>query len=108
MSKLKSFDRKRLFRKTVSDEVMKNAKIYDLAMLWTLHETKGFGAIRLRRFYAGFVKTYRVMRERYYCDGDEEIFGSRTDAYALKQKLRDIGFDYDEEVNNMTKGDELK
>lgn len=101
MSKLKSFDRKRLFRKTVSDEVMKNAEIYDLTMLWTLHEDFGFGAVRLRRYYQNFCDKYRYMRERYYCEGDEETFGSRTDAYVIKQKLKEIGFDYDEEVDRM-------
>lgn len=96
--------RRQILRKTVSDEVMKNAEIYDLALLWTLHETKGYGAKRLRQFYSDFVKTYQVMRERYYCDGDEETFGSRTDAYVIKQRLKDIGFDYDEITGQMVEG----
>lgn len=95
--------KKKIFRKTVSDEVMKNAEIYDLALLWTLHE-KGYGAKRLRQFYADFVETYRDMRERYYCEGDEEKFGSRTDAYVIKQRLKDIGFDYDEITGQMVEG----
>lgn len=102
---MKSFDakmRKKILRKTVSDEVFKNAEIYDLTMLWTLYDAFGFGAIRLRRFYADFVKNYRYMRERYYCEGDEETFGSRTDAYVIKQKLKEIGFDYDKEIKEMT------
>lgn len=93
--------RRKLLRKTVSDEVMKNAEIYDLALLWTLHEKCGYGAVRLRRFYADFVETYQVMRERYFCKGDEEIFGSRTDAYVIKRMLKDIGFDYDKEVKEL-------
>jgi hypothetical protein len=98
--------KKKIFRKTVSDEVMKNAEIYDLALLWTLHEKCGYGAVRLRRFYADFVKTYRDMRERYFCEGDEEKFGSRTDAYVIKQKLKEIGFDYDEITGQMVEGSE--
>ena len=57
---MKSFNskmRKKIFRKTVGDEVMKVAEIYDLTMLWTLHEDFGFGAVRLKRFYDSFVKT---------------------------------------------------
>ncbi len=105
---MKSFNskmRKKLFRKTVGDEVMKAAEIYDLTMLWTLHEDFGFGAVRLKRFYDSFVKTYRYMRDRYYCEGDEELFGSRTDAYVIKERLKEIGFDYDKEVKELT-GDE--
>ncbi len=108
---MKSFDskmRKKIFRKTVSDEVMRAAEIYDLALLWTLHETKGYGAIRLRQFYKDFVKTYRYMRERYFCEGDEETFGSRTDAYVIKQRLKEIGFDYDEETEQMVEGSEAE
>jgi hypothetical protein len=97
--------RKKIFRKTVGDEVMKAAEIYDLTMLWTLHEDFGFGAVRLKRFYDSFVKTYRYMRERYYCEGDEELFGSRTDAYVMKERLKEIGFDYDKEVKELTEKD---
>jgi hypothetical protein len=105
---MKSFNskmRKKIFRKTVGDEVMKAAEIYDLTMLWTLHEDFGFGAVRLKRFYDSFVKTYRYMRDRYYCEGDEELFGSRTDAYVLKERLKAIGFDYDKEVKELTEGE---
>ena len=77
MKSLNSKMRKKLFRQTVGDEVMKAAEIYDLTMLWTI-------------------------RERYYCDGDEEKFGSRTDAYVIKERLKEIGFDYDKEVKEMT------
>ena len=106
---MKSFDskmRKKLFRKTVSDEVMKAAEIYDLTMLWTRHEEFEFGKKRLAQYYQKFCKNYRYMRERYYCEGDEELFGSRTDAYVIKQRLKEIGFDYDEEVDKMTEGGE--
>lgn len=108
MKSLNQKMRKTIFRKTVSDEVMKNAEIYDLALLWTLHEKCGYGAVRLRRFYEDFVKTYRYMRERYNCEGDEETFGSRTDAYVIKRKLNEIGFDYDELTGQMVEGSEGK
>lgn len=100
--------RRQIFRKTVSDEVLKNAEIYDLALLWTLHKNKctRLGAKRLTQVYSDFVETYRDMRERYYCDGDEETFGSRTDAYVIKQRLKDIGFDYDEITGQMVEGSE--
>lgn len=104
---MKSFDkkmRKKIFRQTVTDEVMKAAEIYDLTMLWTLHEDFGFGAIRLRRYYQSFCQKYRYMRERYFCEGDEELFGSRTDAYVIKQRLKEIGFDYDQETDQMVEG----
>lgn len=102
---MKSFDskmRKKLFRQTVGDEVMKAAEIYDLTMLWTVHKNCKFGAERLRKFYADFCENYRYMRERYYCEGDEEKFGSRTDAYVIKERLKKIGFDYDKEVKELT------
>lgn len=101
---MKSFDakmRKKLFRQTVGDEVMKAAEIYDLTMLWTVHTDFGFGAVRLKRFYDSFVKTHKYMRDRYYCKGDEELFGSRTDAYVIKERLKAIGFDYDKEVKEL-------
>ncbi len=106
---MKSFDakmRKKIFRKTVSDEVMKVAEIYDLTMLWTLHEDFEFGKKRLAQYYQKFCKNYRYMRERYYCEGDEELFGSRTDAYVIKAKLKEIGFDYDVEVKEIVGGGE--
>jgi hypothetical protein len=104
---MKAYDskmKKKIFRKTVSDEVMKNAEIYDLALLWTLHKNKRtrLGAKSLEQVYSDFVETYRDMRERYYCEGDEEKFGSRTDAYVIKQRLKDIGFDYDKKVKELT------
>lgn len=106
---MKSYDskmKKKIFRKTVSDEVMKNAEIYDLALLWTLHKNKRtrLGAKSLKQVYSDFVETYRDMRERYYCEGDEEKFGSRTDAYVIKQNLKGIGFDYDEITGQMVEG----
>ena len=102
MKSLNQQMRKKLFRQTVGDEVMKAAEIYDLTMLWTLHTDFGFGAVRLKRFYADFCKNYRYMRDRYYCEGDEELFGSRTDAYVIKERLKEIGFDYDKEVKELT------
>ena len=102
MKSLNQQMRKKLLRKTVGDEVMKAAEIYDLTMLWTLHEDFGFCAIRLKRYYQNFCKNYRYMRERYYCEGDEETFGSRTDAYVIKERLKEIGFDYDKEVKELT------
>jgi hypothetical protein len=102
--------RRKLLRKTVSDEVMKNAEIYDLALLWTLHKNKRtrLGAKSLEQVYSDFVETYRDMRERYYCEGDEEKFGSRTDAYVIKQNLKDIGFDYDEITGQMVEGSDTE
>lgn len=106
---MKSFDskmQKKIFRKTVGDEVAKEidkqTEIFDLSLLYTLHTDFGFGAVRLKRFYDSFVKTYRYMRDRYYCEGDEELFGSRTDAYVMKERLKEIGFDYDKEVKELT------
>jgi hypothetical protein len=91
-------------RERSSEEVMKNAEIYDLNVLKTLHEEFGFGAIRLKRFYEAFVQSYREARARYLVEGDEEKFGSRTDAYVIKQKLKEIGFDYDEITGQMVEG----
>ena len=108
---MKSFNKKmqkRLFRETVSEEVLKNAEIYDLAVLWSLHEVFGFGKIRLSRFYRRWVKTYRDTKAAYFCEGDEETFGSRTDAYVIKKRLKEIGFYYDELTEQMSEGGEAE
>ena len=106
---MNSYDKKmkdKLFKQTVSKEVLKNAEIYDLTVLWTLHEVFGFGKKRLRLFYVLWVKIYRATKKAYFCEGDEETFGSRTDAYVIKKRLKEIGFDYDELTEQMSEGGE--
>ena len=108
---MKSYDKKmqkKIFRQTVTKEVLKNAEIYDLAVLWTLHEVFGFGKKRLRLFYRLWVKIYRATKKAYFCEGDEEKFGSRTDAYVIKKRLKEIGFDYDAETEQMAEGGEAE
>ena len=42
-----------------------------------------------------FLETYDTYKGRYFDETDIEEFGSRTDTYALKEHLKQIGFDYD-------------
>jgi len=96
---------RRQIKEVVREEILKQAEHYDLCVLITLHTEFGFGAKRLKQFYAGFSATYRAFKERYFDKDDIKIFGERGDAYELKKALYNIGFDYDKEVKRMIEGE---
>ena len=98
--------KRKIVKESVREEMEFYAEHYDLVMLTTLREHFGFGAERLRRFYAKYVELYEDYQRRYYDKNDIEQFGSRTDAYVLKERLKEIGFDYDAEVKNQKGGKE--
>ena len=95
---MKAFNKKmkqERLRNSVQRVMLLYAEHFDLVMLYTLHNKKGYGAKRLRDFYKDFLETYDTYKGRYFDETDIEEFGSRTDTYALKEHLKQIGFDYD-------------
>lgn len=96
----KAMQRKHI-KNAVREEMEFYAEHYDLVMLWTLHVHFGFGATRLKRFYAKYVELYEDYKRRYYDKDDIKEFGSRTDAYVIKERLKELGFDYDTEVKEL-------
>lgn len=87
--------------------VMENCDAYiehmDLILLDVLHTEEGFGAKRLKRVYRKIEKRFNEYR-RYMADNDHTKFNDgveRDDTYALKKRLKEIGFDYDEMVAEM-------
>lgn len=104
---MKSFNsamKRKIIKEAMREEMVFYTEHYDLVLLWLMHEKYGFGAKRLREFYADYVKLYTEYKDRYYCKDDVKQFGSRTDAYVLKERLREIGFDYDVEVKELSDG----
>ena len=72
----------------------------DLIVIHILHTEFGFGASRLKRVYQLIDKRYEEYR-RYMAVNDKTKFNDgqeRDDTATLKDDLRKIGFDYDEEV----------
>lgn len=89
----------------VKNVVMENCDAYiqhmDLIVLHILHTEFGFGATRLRRVFQEIDKRFYEFKR--YMGDDRTKFNEgveRMDTFALKYKLREIGFDYDEEVKN--------
>lgn len=99
----KAMQRKHI-KNAVREEKEFYAEHYDLVLLWLMHTKYGFGAKRLREFYRDYVELYTDFKNKYYCKDDIEQFGSRTDAYVLKQRLNEIGFNYDTEVKELHEG----
>ncbi len=87
-------------RKAVNDNLDGFIEHMDLLILWVLHSEFGFGKKRLLHFFSAMTEYYTAFRDRYVQPGDEERFYSdegRLDTYVLKDKLKEIGFDYDAE-----------
>ena len=57
----------------------------DAVVLYALHETFGFGADRLHRFYEAFVAEYRALQDHYELGNDTP--------FVCKQRLLQIGVD---------------
>ena len=80
----------------------------DLVMLWVLHTNPKLrlGAKRLRYVYHDLYKTFMEFK-RYLGDSKTKFNDGveRDDTWALKYKLKQIGFDYDEEVRKELEGE---
>ena len=91
-------------KKIVTDNCDAYIEHMDLIILHILHTEFGFGAQRLRKVYKEIDKRFTEFK-RYMADNDRAKFNDgveRDDTFALKQRLREIGFDYDEEVKKAT------
>lgn len=102
---MKAYDRykERQRKQAVKEITMENCDAYiqhmDLIVLHILHTEFGFGATRLRRVFREIDKRFWEFK-RYMADDHTKFSDGveRMDTFALKYKLREIGFDYDEEV----------
>lgn len=95
---MKAYDRKARDKKArafILNEARFLMECSDLAALSAMHETEGFGGIRLERFYRGFQTTYDGYKRRYLAADDSTILcGDRTDTEMLKRHLRQFGYKY--------------
>jgi hypothetical protein len=74
---------------------------FDMLWLMTLHDnpkTK-LGAERLRFVFRDYIRKYDDYKRRYLAADESTVCGDRTDTYALKKHLKEIGFDYDLECD---------
>lgn len=67
-----------------------HAKDFDATVLWALHETFGFGAERLKRFYRAYQAEYKRLREYYQLEESDGV------PWLCRRKLAEIGVDVDE------------
>jgi hypothetical protein len=78
---------------------------FDMLWLMTLHDnpkTK-LGAERLRFVFRDYIRKYDDYKRRYLAADESTVCGDRTDTYALKKHLKEIGFDYDLECDLIRK-----
>ena len=94
---------KRKAKEAIADETAIFIEHCDLIILWILHEVFGFGAKRLRRYYRAFSEAYDVFRDKYRREDDIRTLGERGDTVVLKVRLKEIGFDYDAEGEEILK-----
>lgn len=100
MKKYKERQFQAVARKAVNDNLDGFIEHMDLLILWVLHCEFGFGEKRLRHFFTVISEYYTAFRDRFIQPGDEYRFYSqegRMDTFALKHRLKEIGFDYDAE-----------
>lgn len=92
------------------DSMLALTEHFDLLWLWTLHSSDitKHGAKRLRNMYREFVFMYDDFKRRYMAADDSTVYGDRTDTYALKKRLKEIGFDFDLECELIQKELELR
>lgn len=94
---------RRKMKEAIADETAVFIEHCDLIILWTLHEVLGLGATRLRRYYKTFCKAYDEFKDRYRQEDDARTLGERGDTLVLKTRLKEIGFDYDKEIDAIQK-----
>ena len=54
--------------------------------LWALHETAGYGKLRLRRYHDAYIALFKSLMERYDTDNDDN-------GYLALEGLKSIGVD---------------
>ena len=85
----------RAITKDLHDQMSEYVQMLDLNNLLELHEKRGFGAKRLYEHMYGIAKRHIDNEYRYMGKDDKETLGVRGDVLVMKQRLAEIGFDYD-------------
>lgn len=96
--KMKAYGKKAQLRsitKDLHDQMSEYVQMLDLNNLLELHEKRGFGAKRLYEHMYGIAKRHIDNEYRYMGKDDKETLGVRGDVLVMKQRLAEIGFDYD-------------
>lgn len=96
--------KERLIKKTLVEEMEWLCEHCDLLTLVALHEEFGFGAERLKKLYAKMLTLHDDFKNKYISNDDTRLEEGRCDTYAMKQYLKRIGFDYDEECEKVLNG----
>lgn len=105
---MQAYNKKIQIRKAREESVNQLETMMDhFDMLWlvTLHDnpkTK-LGAQRLRFIFRDYIRKYDEYKRRYLAADESTVCGDRTDTYALKKHLKEIGFDYDLECDLIRK-----
>ena len=73
----------------------------ELLWLMTLHDTKGYGAKRLRQTFRDYVYKYDEYKRRYLAADESTVCGDREDTRQLKKHFKELGFDYDAECEKL-------
>jgi hypothetical protein len=105
---MQAYNKKIQIRKAREESVNQLETMMDhFDMLWliTLHDnpkTK-LGAERMRFVFRDYIRKYDEYKRRYLAADESTVCGDRTDTYALKKHLKEIGFDYDLECDLIRK-----
>ena len=95
---MKAYGKKAQMRsiaRDLHDQMSEYVQMLDLNNLLELHEKRGFGAKRLYEHMYGIAKRHIDNEYRYMGNDDKETLGVRGDVLVMKQRLAEIGFDYD-------------
>lgn len=93
--------RERVIKKSIVSEIEWLCEHCDLLTLITLHEEFGFGADRLRRALRKTVVLHDEFKKKYMAADDTQLAKNRCDTNAMKEYLKRIGFDFDEECEKL-------
>lgn len=91
-------------RKDAMDELEALTEHMELLWLMTLHDSKErYGAKKLKRTFRDYVYKYEEYKRRYLAANESTVCGNREDTKQLKRHLKEIGFDYDAECEEIRK-----
>lgn len=105
---MQAYNKKIQIRKARKESVNQLETMMDhFDMLWliTLHDNPKtrLGAERMRFVFRDYIRKYDDYKRRYLAADESTVCGDRTDTYALKKHLKEIGFDYDLECDLIRK-----
>lgn len=91
-------------RKDAMDELEALTEHMELLWLMTMHDSKArYGAKRLKQLFRDYVYKYDEYKRRYLAANESTVCGNREDTKQLKKQLKEIGFDYDAECEEIRK-----